>query len=425
MSEILIKKIKELEKLAEISLYLNSGIDLSVLLEKILKVSRDNFDCEDASLMLLNEKTQELYFEVIESKESEALKKITLKPGEGIAGKVAATGEPLIIEDAEADPRFSKKGDEVTFKKTINMMCVPLKFKDKIIGTMQVINKKSGSFNFEDLPQFLAIANLAAIAIENARLYKQLAENFQRIKELEASKSQFIGLLSHELLTPIVPIKGYTEMLIDGLDNFNSEEIKKYLKVIVKETSRLNMLIHDLFIINNIEKVKEILNLEIILLIPFLEELKEDFQKRVSRHEIILETNLIEEILELKISADKEKLGHCFNHLLENAVKFSPQGGKIIIRIKNYLSQINQVSPKKWIEIQVEDQGIGIPEEEREKIFKKFYQIDSSFTRVFEGMGIGLYICREIIEAHQGEIFCVSQDGIGSIFYIHLPYLSH
>lgn len=170
--EKLLLKIQKLYEILEANRYLASTLNLTFVLERLLEKAKEILEAEASSLMLLNEEKQELYFHTILGEKSEKLRNITLKLGEGIAGWVAQHREPLLIEDCTKDPRFYRKADETSGFQTKSMMCVPLVFHDRVLGTIQVLNKIGDeNFNDEDLRIFSIMADQAAIAIQNARLH--------------------------------------------------------------------------------------------------------------------------------------------------------------------------------------------------------------------------------------------------------------
>lgn len=404
--ELLNKKVTHFQKLLEISAYLHSTLNIETLIKRALAVSKDVFESEDASLMLWDEEKQYLYFEYIESSAAQALKNLKIKKGEGIAGFVLQNGNPVIVNDAEKDPRFSKKGDAVSNIKTRNILCAPLVAENKTIGVIEIINKKNGEFADED--QFLctALANIIAAAIDNAELHKKAQEDLKKITELESSKTNFISVLSHELKTPLTSIKGYVDLLAG--EEIDHKEQEEYKKIITRETNRLNSLVSDIFVINEIDEVRNSICPEKIDLRVLLNEVIDFWKQNTYAHNFVL----LSQENNLNINADKEKIIHCLNHLLDNAVKFSPNGGEVLMDIKKL---------EDFIEISIKDSGIGISAEYYEKIFDKFYQIDNTSTRCFEGMGNGLYICKKITEAHNGRINVESISGKGSIFTLTLP----
>lgn len=404
--ELLNKKITHFQKLLEISMYLHSTLNIETLIKRAIAVSKDVFESEDASLMLWDEENQYLYFEYIESSAAEALKNLKIKKGEGIAGFVLQSGKPAIVNDAEKDPRFSKKGDAVSNIKTKNILCAPLVAENKTIGVIEIINKKNGEFADED--QFLctALANIIAAAIDNAELHKKAQEDLKKITELENSKTNFISVLSHELKTPLTSIKGYVDLLAG--EDIDHKEQEEYKKIIARETNRLNSIIGDIFVVNEIDDIRNSISPTDINLAALVDEITDFWKQNAYAHNFIFSPD----DKSINIKADKEKVIHCFNHIIDNAVKFSPSGGDIIINIKK---------SGDFVEVSIKDSGIGIAPECYEKIFDKFYQIDSASTRCFEGMGNGLYICKKITEAHNGKINVESAPGKGSNFTLILP----
>ena len=154
---------------------LSSQPRLNIVLDTLMRKAKEVMDSEASSLMLLDEETEELYFHTLtgDKSDTEGLRNIRLKIGQGIAGWVAQEGEPVLVEDASKDPRFFNKADKVSSFVTRSMMCVPLKFRNRVLGTVQVLNKADGSFFKEkDLKIFQVLANQAAIAVENTRLYE-------------------------------------------------------------------------------------------------------------------------------------------------------------------------------------------------------------------------------------------------------------
>lgn len=172
------RKIEQLKTLIELSSLINSSLELNDVKRKAIESATNLLNAEGGSLILIDKESGDMFFETVIGEKGEIIRGLRLKKGEGIAGWVANTGEVLIINDVQSDKRFLKEFDKKTKFKTRNMICVPLKSKDKILGVMQVINKKDGDFCEEDKNLFLAFANQVAIAIENALLYQELKETF-------------------------------------------------------------------------------------------------------------------------------------------------------------------------------------------------------------------------------------------------------
>lgn len=171
-------RLEILETMEEIGRLLNSTLEEREVRSRAMESATRLMRSEVGSLLLIDPETEELFFEVALGEKGEKVREIRLRPGEGIAGWVAQTGEPQIVNDTRANPRFFKSADEKSGFVTRNMICVPVKIREKIVGVLQAINKKRGKFTEIDLEGFKSLADQVAIAIENAGLYKELKETF-------------------------------------------------------------------------------------------------------------------------------------------------------------------------------------------------------------------------------------------------------
>ncbi|MFH1453015.1 MAG: cache domain-containing protein [Armatimonadota bacterium] len=243
-----------------------------------------------------------------------------------------------------------------------------------------------------------------------------IEDYIEQLFEEQKKREIFLASISHELMTPVTMITGYNDLLKDELDSTQNETVSESLNVIARESKHLNMLIYDLFVVNDIEGVEKQINYGICNIEAIIREEAENIRQRGVPNVISINVAETSPGIQLTVNADRDKLTHCFRHILDNAVKFSPEGGNINISI-GFTKKDNI----KMINIVFEDHGIGISEDQIKKIFDPFYQVDMSSTRRFEGLGNGLYICRKIIEAHNGKILCESTPGKGSKFYVRLP----
>ncbi len=177
------KRLRQLETLNKVSALINSTLDSSEIRERTIEALSTLLGAEVGSLMLTDRITGELYFEVATGERGRSLKQIRLKPGEGIAGCVLANRRPLIINDAQSDPRFYRQADEKSGFVTRNLICVPVLSKDVILGVLEAVNKASGNFDDDDLELMTSLANQVAVAVENSRLYEELKETFYATAE--------------------------------------------------------------------------------------------------------------------------------------------------------------------------------------------------------------------------------------------------
>ena len=227
-------RIHRLEHLMELSEYVNSTLNLNTLFEKILEISTDTLNAEAGSIMMLDEEKQELTFAAATGTKAEKLKDIRVPVGEGIAGWVARESKSVLIADAQRDPRFFKKADQKTEFKTTTVIAVPLKTKDKLIGVLEVLNKKSSEpFNDDDVSMLEALSNQAAVAVENAKLYANVRELF-----VNTVRSLAAAIETKDLYT-----RGHSERV-----TMFSELIAKELGFSQEEIDNLNLagLLHDI-----------------------------------------------------------------------------------------------------------------------------------------------------------------------------------
>jgi len=233
-----------------------------------------------------------------------------------------------------------------------------------------------------------------------------------RLKQLEKIRQDFVANVSHELRTPLTTIKGYAETLLDGA--LKEDLASQFVQVIKRHTDRLTKIVEDLLMLSKIETKEFQLKMESISLpnliddiIDFLKEPAEKKKISLSRHEIHSS---------LAIRADRSYLEQILINLLDNAIKYTPEGGRVIV------SAVEKDS--KDIQFSIEDNGIGIPNEDLSRIFERFYRVDKGRSKELGGTGLGLSIVKHLVQAHGGRVWVDSQLGKGSTFYFTLPMRS-
>jgi HD-GYP domain-containing protein (c-di-GMP phosphodiesterase class II) len=197
MADVLERKIRQFKTLMELSSLVNSTLDTREIRKRAIEAAASLVNAESGSLLLVDQETGELFFEVALGEKGEMLKKTRLAKRQGIAGCVAATGEPVIVHDVKSDSRFFKGADSKSSFRTKNMICVPVTTKNKIVGVLEAINKREGMFDEEDKEGLTALANQVAVAIENANLYNDLREGFygtaEALAELIEQRDPYTG----------------------------------------------------------------------------------------------------------------------------------------------------------------------------------------------------------------------------------------
>jgi two-component system phosphate regulon sensor histidine kinase PhoR len=229
-----------------------------------------------------------------------------------------------------------------------------------------------------------------------------------RLKKLERNREEFVANVSHELRTPLSLIKGYTETLLDGAKD-NPEVSLKFLQTIDRNAERLKLLIEDLLTISELESGRIRLQLQPVALKPLVGKLCEDFKPRAASRDV----SLVNEVPELTANADSDRVQQVLSNLVDNAIKYGGGEGTVTIR--------GRTAENGSIELCVADNGPGIPEDARERIFERFYRLDKARSREQGGTGLGLSIVKHIIQCHGGKVWVESELGKGSRFCFSLP----
>ncbi|MGC8945797.1 MAG: GAF domain-containing protein [Anaerolineae bacterium] len=409
------RRREEAESLYRAALAMTTTLNLQEVLERILTELQHVVPYDSASVQLLREGTLEIIAGRGFPNLGELLG-VTIDPaaGDNPNAQVIRTRIPLILEDAPAlYDRFRQPPHAAANIRA--WMGVPLLYGDRVIGMITLDKHEPGFYTREHARVALTFAGQAAIAIENARLYEQLekqsaelATALQKLQNLDRLREQMIQNVSHELRTPLTLIQGYVELLLhDELGPLQPLQ-RSALQVIYERTQTLARMISNLTALRSVRP--EAMVMAPLSLPEALGWVIEHYRHRAEEAGITIRTEVSGDVP--IILADREHLLLALSQLLDNAIKFSPQGGTVWIR---------SWSEGKWVNVAFQDEGIGIPKEHLPHIFERFYQVDGSTTRRFGGMGIGLALVWEIMEAHRGSIRVESEVGKGSTFILSFP----
>jgi signal transduction histidine kinase len=339
-------------------------------------------------------------------------KEASLKVGEGIAGKAAAEAKPLYIPDVCQNPTF------VPFDPAVrSLLVVPMISKDKVIGTLCIDDDKPDAFSSDDGRLLTIAAAQAAVAIENAQLYEsskkraeELAKAYDELQALDRRQQEFVQNVSHELRTPLTFIKGYAELMLEEEMGELSEPQRSGLQIVARRADAMTHLINNLLSLQQVEM--ESLRPTRVSLAEVATTVLESAEAAATKAGVVLRAEIPETLS--PVLADRNCLEQVFDNILGNAIKFSPDGGKITVCIRE---------EGEYLRVAVSDTGIGIASDQLERIFERFYQVNGSPTRRFGGSGLGLALVKKTIEAHGGKVWAESQLGQGSTFFFTLPIL--
>lgn len=387
--------LQRYERIFEISQQLNSTLDHAALLRRIIRAAMELTHCEAASILLIDPATGELRFEQASNLDPKDFDSIVVPLEGSIAGWVVTHGEPRVIEDVRSEPAFFKNVDDALQFQTHNLLAVPMRTHRRVIGALEAVNKRNGEpFNSEDIKTLLTLADHAAIAIENARLFQQ---------------SDFMAEMVHELRTPLAALKTSTALLLRP--DLPEEARIDIIQTMQGETDRLIQLTNDFLDLARLESGRTRLELTSFDIRRLIRECVDIVRAQAQERGVTIES----EVVSQTVVADRGKIKQVLLNLLTNAVKYNREGGQIAVRAVEV--ERNEVP---MIQVSVADTGYGISKENQKQMFQKFYRAadTSSFT---QGTGLGLAIAKHIIEAHDGAIWLESEAGVGSTFYFTLP----
>jgi signal transduction histidine kinase len=404
------RMVVRLSRLVEISVTLNSTQKLSRLLEFLIGSAADLLESEAASILLVDEKTQQLYFAASTGSDPAELRGIPVPLEGSIAGTIFREDRPLIINEVSEDPRhYRRVGEKIHFE-TRSLIGVPMRMRDRRIGVIEALNKRRGTFNEHDLQTLSIIASQAAVAIHNANLIDALQRAYDELGKLDKLKSDFIAIASHELRTPLGVILGYAALLKEDADQATSE----HASAVLNSALRMRALIEDMTNMNMLRIGSAEMALSVQLLDPLLEAASDELAMLIRAKGQSLTRRLPPE--PLRAMADGPKLIMALTNLLNNAMRFTPSGGKIDLNLERH-------GTEAWM--RVHDTGMGIPADQLERVFDQFYQVEDHMTRRHEGMGLGLAIVRAIARAHGGRAWAESQGADqGATFTIAVPLVT-
>lgn len=399
-------RIQQLERLLEVSRTLSSLLELEPLLQMIIDAASDLTYSQESSILLYDDLEGDLKFEAAPWFKSSQMQELRVPIEGSIAGEVFTYGEPVVVRDAVADGRIFRAVDEHTGFETHSLLSVPLKVEEVCFGVLTAVNKYGGHFTSEDQYILETLASQAAVAIQNAKSLIEIQKAYEELADLDQMKTDFIAITSHELRTPLGLILGHATFLQDALGDDQREQ----MAVIIESALRLKEIIEDLSKVDNYRTGAAVLNWETVDLGVLVRRVSAGLMRLAEDYRVRIEFQLPGR--PLVISADGEKLGLALSHIIRNGIMYNNPGGQVTISVEKAAG---------FAQFRVVDDGIGIPQEEQEKVFERFYQVENHMVRRRGGMGLGLSVAQLMVEMHQGRILLESEPGVGSTFTVLIP----
>ncbi len=401
-------RLRELTALTDAAKAINSTLDLDDVLGIILSSALGLLGGTEGSIMLLDENEEFLETYCYRGASDRYQPEPRLRVGQGIAGYVAQKRQAVVVS-GKPDPQIFKDVPEKSVE-IHSAMCVPLISRGRLLGVLNINDTKGGrDFSDYDLRTLRLFADHAAVAIANATLYEKEKENVAKFMEVDRLKSEFVATVSHELKTPLTSIIGAAQTLRRASDRLDEQSKAEFLTMMERQGQRLLRLIEDILFASRIESGESPLKLEPVDVAALAAEAVSTLATRPGAERIVLDFPENG----LAAMADPGALQQVIINLVDNALKYGGADGPIVVT--------GRIADEEFVEVSVIDRGPGIAPEDQELIFDRFRQVDGSRKRRSVGVGLGLYIVRNLVEGHGGKIWVDSEVGQGSCFSFTLP----
>jgi len=397
-----------LARLVEISRALNAITNLDDLLSHIIKEAADLTQAEAASILLLDPRTHQLHFKASSNPIPPEMADLAVSLDDSIAGAILQANQPMYIQDVTREPRWNPQVGQIINFDTRQILGVPMRnVNQEPVGVLEALNKVGKPhFSVQDLETLAALADIAGVAVEKARLFTELEQANATLSELDKLKSDFIAIASHELRTPLGVIMGYVSFLREEADETMAEQFDTVLNAAV----HLRGLIQDMANLSYVDAGQTALLRQMVDLSALVQEMKLASDETAAAKNQTITLHLPAH--PLIVNVDRNMIEVVLNNLLNNAVKFTPQNGRIAITLEQQGGEV-------WFRIR--DNGRGIPKDQLKRIFHRFYQVESPLVRQHGGLGLGLSIAKELVELNNGRIWAESAGENGSEFVVALP----
>jgi len=408
----LAQSVEELRALGEVTQAVNSTLDLETVLTTIVAKAAQ-LSGTDAGAIYVFDEVQQLF---------------RLRATFGFSEELIAAvedqylGASHAIRQATQDKQPQETSDigdeppsplrEIAMQAGYRArLIVPLVSADRVVGALVIRRKQPGSFPKSTIQLLQTFAAQSVLAIQNARLFREIEEKSRQLAEASENKSQFLASMSHELRTPLNAIIGLTEMMVANAGRFGTEKALEPLRRVNAAGTHLLSLINEVLDLSKIEAGKLELNPERVNLARLIDEVIGTAGQLAEKNK----NRLIVEAQDVgAVTADPMRLKQIMLNLLSNACKFTKEG-EVALRVRRV------ADGRDWVELAVADSGIGMTAEQQAKLFQDFTQADSLTARRYGGTGLGLALSRKLARMMGGDVTVTSEPGKGSVFTVRLP----
>ena len=409
----LTRSVERLTALGEVSHALSSTLDVETVLDTIVARASQLAGAAGCSIFEYDAGAEQFELRATHNYDAafvEALRGSPLRRGEGLMGRAAEMREPVQIPDITRPGAYQSSVRDTLIRFGYRaLLSVPLLREDQIIGSLSFNRKAPGEFPPEVIDVLKTFATQSALAIQNARLFREIAAKSRQLEAASRHKSEFLANMSHELRTPLNAIIGFSEVLAEKMFGEVNDKQAEYLQDILESGRHLLSLINDILDLSKIEAGHMELEAADFDLPSAIDNALILVRERAIRRGITLDS-AIDKRLGM-IRGDERKVKQVLLNLLSNALKFTPEGGRIDVGAR----------PHDGVaEVSVADTGIGIAPADQDAVFEEFRQVGTAAKKA-EGTGLGLALSRKFIGLHGGKIWVQSELGRGSTFTFTLP----
>jgi signal transduction histidine kinase len=386
---------------------LNESLEFESFLQTIVEEVCELTSSETASILRYDTKSDALIFAAAPAIQLEFLRGVPVPLEGSAAGWTFRHAHPLVLQNTAEDLRHYKEVDRLTGMHTRSLLAAPLMFRGGPLGVIEAVNKTGDAHYTEDDVVILeTLAAVTAFALHTNELQGQVEQAYGEMASLDRLKSDFVAITSHELRTPLGLILGHATFLRELV----GREYHEQLDLIIRNATRLKEIVDNLASVDNYQSGAARVRQREISMARLVQDVVESFHEEARRKGVELRSRI--GAGSLTVEGEAGKIEIALSHLVRNAIIFTDSGGHVLVTAE---------AVPGYVKVTVVDDGVGIPEQDLERIFERFYQVESHLTRRHGGMGLGLSVAKAMIEMHGGRIWAESVEGGGSRFTFLLP----
>jgi signal transduction histidine kinase len=388
--------LRRYEQLIDLSRRLNAVLELPRVLQTVVEAAQEMTGSAASSILLIDPRSGNLFFEAATGSKRDEIQRYVVPMDNSIAGWVVEHGEPVTLDDAQQDARHFRQSDIETAFTTGSLLAVPLSVKGHIIGVLEVLNKMDEQpYDEDDVNLLVTMADQAAVAIENARLFQQ---------------GDLVSQMVHELRTPLTVILSYADLLLG--DPVSEEQRIQYLETLRDEAERLTNMISDFLDLARLSSGRARIARSEVQLVQLIRAVVSAIRPQALESGVRIWVRAPQDLPPVR--GDEARLRQVIMNLLSNAVKYNRPDGRVTVTVGV------DTDDDRYLCVAVKDTGCGIPEEHLQHLFEKFFRVEGAEDYA-RGAGLGLSIAKQIVQVHGGQISVHSQPDVGSTFSFTIP----